>query len=45
VKGQKEIVVEIDALKGKGYPAPVGDAFNTNDQKQNATAAKKSKHR
>jgi lipoprotein-anchoring transpeptidase ErfK/SrfK len=45
VKGQKEIVVEIDALKGKGYPAPVGDAFNTNDQKQNATAPKKGKRR
>jgi lipoprotein-anchoring transpeptidase ErfK/SrfK len=45
VKGQKEIVVVIDALKGKGYPAPVGDAFNTNDQKQNATAPKKGKRR
>jgi lipoprotein-anchoring transpeptidase ErfK/SrfK len=41
VKGQKEIVIEIDALKGKGYPAPVGDAFNTNDQKPSATAPKK----
>jgi hypothetical protein len=45
VKGQKEIVVEIEALRGKGYPAPAGDAFNTNDQKQNATAPKKSKRR
>jgi lipoprotein-anchoring transpeptidase ErfK/SrfK len=45
VKGQKEIVVEIDALKGKGYPAPVGDAFNTNDQKQNATTPRKGKRR
>ncbi|MFL6229239.1 MAG: L,D-transpeptidase, partial [Pyrinomonadaceae bacterium] len=43
VKGQKEVVIEIDALRGKGYPAPVGDAFNTNDQKQNATAPKKGK--
>lgn len=46
VKGQKEIVVEIEALKGKGYPAPVGDAFNTNDQKQpSAGATKKGKRR
>jgi hypothetical protein len=43
VKGQKEIAIEIDALKGKGYPAPVGDAFNANDQKQSATAPKKGK--
>jgi hypothetical protein len=23
IKGQKEMIVEIAALKGKGYPAPV----------------------
>ncbi|MDT7543071.1 MAG: L,D-transpeptidase ErfK/SrfK [Acidobacteriota bacterium] len=45
VKGQKEIVVEIEALRGKGYPAPVGDAFSTNGQKQTATAAKKENRR
>jgi lipoprotein-anchoring transpeptidase ErfK/SrfK len=45
VKGQKEIVIEIEALKGKGYPAPVGDAFNANDQKPSATAPKKGKRR
>jgi lipoprotein-anchoring transpeptidase ErfK/SrfK len=46
VKGQREIVIEIAALKGKGYPVPVGGGFDTNDQcKQNATAPKKGKRR
>jgi lipoprotein-anchoring transpeptidase ErfK/SrfK len=46
VKGQKEIVVEIDALRGKGYPAPVGGGFDTNQQgKPAATQAKKGKRR
>jgi lipoprotein-anchoring transpeptidase ErfK/SrfK len=45
VKGQKEIVIEIAALKGKGYPAPVGGGFDANEQqdKQNAAAPKKGK--
>jgi hypothetical protein len=34
VKGQKEAVVEIAALAGKGYPAPVG--INTGAAKQRA---------
>ena len=25
IKGQKEIVIEVAALKGKGYPAPIDD--------------------
>ena len=40
VKGQKEIVIEIAALKGKGYPAPV--ALNTGGATKDA-GAKKSK--
>lgn len=41
VTGRKEIVIEIAALKGKGYPVPVGGGFDTNEQgKQNATAPK-----
>jgi lipoprotein-anchoring transpeptidase ErfK/SrfK len=46
VKGQKEITIEIAALKGKGYPVPVGDAFKSNAQKQQGTTApKKGKRR
>jgi lipoprotein-anchoring transpeptidase ErfK/SrfK len=37
VKGAKEIVIEIAALQGKGYPAPV--AMNTGGAKQTGTAA------
>ena len=33
-KSQKEIVIEIGALKGKGYPAPV--AFDTGSGKTKA---------
>ncbi|MDQ3906946.1 MAG: L,D-transpeptidase family protein [Acidobacteriota bacterium] len=41
VKGQKEVVVEIEALRGKGYPAPVGDAFKESDQRQQGANAQK----
>lgn len=40
-KNQKEIVIEIGALKGKGYPAPV--AFDTGSGKTKATEATPSK--
>jgi lipoprotein-anchoring transpeptidase ErfK/SrfK len=29
VKGEKEIVIDIAALKGKGYPPPLGEGFET----------------
>jgi lipoprotein-anchoring transpeptidase ErfK/SrfK len=46
VKGQKEIVVEIEALRGKGYPAPVGGGFDANQQGKPATTqTKKGKRR
>ncbi|MDT7603985.1 MAG: L,D-transpeptidase ErfK/SrfK [Acidobacteriota bacterium] len=46
VKGQKEITIEIAALKGKGYPAPIGGGFDTGvKSKQTATAPKKGKRR
>jgi hypothetical protein len=35
VKNQKEVVIEIAALKGKGYPSPV--AFDTGNGKTRAT--------
>ena len=35
-KNQKEIVIEIGALKGKGYPAPV--AFDTGSGKTKAVS-------
>jgi len=35
VKNQKEVVIEIAALKGKGYPSPV--AFDTGSGKTRAT--------
>ncbi len=37
IKGQKEIVIELAALKGKGYPAPV--AYDTGSGKATASAA------
>jgi lipoprotein-anchoring transpeptidase ErfK/SrfK len=40
-KNQKEIVIEIAALQGKGYPAPV--AFDTGSGKTKATAPKAEK--
>ncbi len=43
IKGEKEIVIEIAALKGKGYPAPIGDGFAPpKPAKQKAASAKKS---
>lgn len=39
VKGKKEIVIEIAALKGKGYPAPVELSTGGASKKQAATAA------
>jgi hypothetical protein len=38
VKGQKEIVIQIAALRGKGYPAPV--ALDTGGAKQDAGGKK-----
>jgi hypothetical protein len=35
VRNQKEVVIEIAALKGKGYPSPV--AFDTGSGKTRAT--------
>jgi lipoprotein-anchoring transpeptidase ErfK/SrfK len=40
VKGKKEIVVEIAALKGKGYPAPVDLNTGGASKKQAATTSK-----
>ena len=39
IKGQKEVVVEIAALRGKGYPAPVN--LDTGGAPQPKAAAKK----
>ncbi len=44
VKGKKEVVIEIAALKGKGYPAPAGEGFATpkpTGQKATSAPAKK----
>jgi lipoprotein-anchoring transpeptidase ErfK/SrfK len=47
VKGRKEMVVEIAALQGKGYPAPVGGGFElpkaqqSQQQKSSAASGKK----
>jgi lipoprotein-anchoring transpeptidase ErfK/SrfK len=41
IKGQKEIVIELAALKGKGYPAPV--AFDTGSGAGKPAAEKKGK--
>ena len=46
VKGQKEIVIDIPALRGKGYPAPVGNAFAEQPKGKDAAAEpKKGKRR
>jgi lipoprotein-anchoring transpeptidase ErfK/SrfK len=29
IKGKKEVVIEVAALKGKGYPAPAGEGFES----------------
>ena len=42
VKNQKEVVIEIAALKGKGYPSPV--AFDTGSGKTRATLPSPPKH-
>jgi lipoprotein-anchoring transpeptidase ErfK/SrfK len=39
VKGKKEIVIEIAALKGKGYPAPVDLSIGGASKKQTAPAS------
>lgn len=42
IKGRKEITIELAALKGKGYPAPVAlDTGSGAAQKSTTTAAKK----
>jgi hypothetical protein len=41
IKGQKEIVIEIAALRGKGYPAPV--ALDTGNGATKTASAKKGK--
>ena len=44
VKGRKEIVIEIAALRGKGYPAPAGGGFEPpkgGNQQQPRPAAKR----
>jgi lipoprotein-anchoring transpeptidase ErfK/SrfK len=41
IKGQKEIVIEIAALKGKGYPAPVNLSPAGSQPTQQAAAAPK----
>jgi hypothetical protein len=43
VKGQKEIVIELAALKGKGYPAPVALDSGGAPAKKGASEAKKKK--
>ena len=46
VRGEREITVEIAALRGKGYPVPVGGGFETAQKgKEAATEAKKAKRR
>ncbi|HVF50872.1 MAG TPA: L,D-transpeptidase [Pyrinomonadaceae bacterium] len=39
IKGQKEVVVEIAALQGKGYPAPVGGGFTAPKAQGNKNAS------
>lgn len=41
VKGQKEVVIEIAALRGKGYPAPVNLSGGQQPQPKKAAAPKK----
>jgi len=43
VKGQKEIVIELAALKGKGYPAPVALDTGSGAAKKSTTTATKKK--
>lgn len=43
VKGQKEMVIEVAALSGKGYPAPVNQMPPAPQQKQPLAAPKKKK--
>ncbi|MFL6210032.1 MAG: L,D-transpeptidase family protein [Pyrinomonadaceae bacterium] len=45
IKGQKEIVIELAALKGKGYPAPVNYDTGTGAPTQRPQPAKTGKHR
>ncbi len=40
VKGQKEVVIEIAALAGKGYPAPVGGEFKSAQPQKKSGAAR-----
>ena len=44
IKGQKEIVIDIAALKGKGYPAPVNLDTGSGAQPQPTPAKRKSSH-
>ncbi len=41
IKGQKEIVIELAVLKGKGYPAPVALDTGSGAAKKSATTTKK----
>jgi lipoprotein-anchoring transpeptidase ErfK/SrfK len=41
IKGQKEVVIEIAALRGKGYPAPVNLSGGAQPQPKKAAATKK----
>jgi lipoprotein-anchoring transpeptidase ErfK/SrfK len=43
IKGQKEIVIDIAALKGKGYPAPVNLDTGSGAPPQSTPAAKRKK--
>ncbi|HVF54993.1 MAG TPA: hypothetical protein VM934_02520, partial [Pyrinomonadaceae bacterium] len=43
IKGQKEIVIEIAALQGKGYPAPVNLDTGTGKAQQQTAAAPRKK--
>lgn len=45
VKGQKEIVIEITALAGKGYPAPVGGGFDNGSGAKKTAATSPNKRR
>lgn len=43
VKGKKEIVIEVAALKGKGYPAPVAMDAGKGSAKESANTRKRSR--
>lgn len=45
IKGQKEIVIDLPALRGKGYPVPVGGGFDTSEEKGKAGQSKRGKRR